>query len=218
MYIDKPLREYLDDLAAKKPAPGGGSAAALAAAIGAGLMSMVANYTVNNPKYKASQEKMAEILVKSENFRREFEGLVDKDVEAYKKLSMVRQGSPSTLSNVEGSKAMKGLPIDLSKLDEAYKEAVVPPFDICKAASACLKLCADLAEGCNKNLITDTAIAAIMLEGAFFSAKFNVYINLKYIKDIDFIGGLHKVLAPLEESVPKLKDEVLELCEEIIQR
>ena len=70
----------------------------------------------------------------------------------------------------------------------------------------------------NKNLITDTAIAAIFLEGAFFSAKFNVYINLKYIKDIDFVGEVHKVLAPLEESMPVLKEEILEMCEEIIQK
>ena len=57
-----------------------------------------------------------------------------------------------------------------------------------------------------------------MLEGAFFSAKFNVYINLKYIKDIDFVGEVHKVLAPLEESMPVLKEEILEMCEDVISK
>ena len=69
----------------------------------------------------------------------------------------------------------------------------------------------------NKNLVTDTAIAVILLEGAFFSAKFNVYINLKYIKDMDFIGGIHKILQPLEEELPKLKEEILEKCEDVIR-
>ena len=64
MYINKPLREYLDDLAARKPAPGGGSAAALAASIGAALLVMVLNYTAGNEKYRQVQEKAAAILAK----------------------------------------------------------------------------------------------------------------------------------------------------------
>ncbi|MBU0881617.1 MAG: cyclodeaminase/cyclohydrolase family protein, partial [Candidatus Omnitrophica bacterium] len=46
MYIDKTLKEYFDDLAAKKAAPGGGSASAAVAATGTSLMSMVANFTI----------------------------------------------------------------------------------------------------------------------------------------------------------------------------
>ena len=57
----------------------------------------------------------------------------------------------------------------------------MPPYEVCKISADCLKLCDELVICGNKNLITDTAIAAICLEGAFFSAKFNVYINLKYI-------------------------------------
>ena len=202
MYNDKPLREYLDDLAARKPAPGGGSAAALAGAIGAGLMSMVANYTVGNPKYKDNEKKMAEILKRSEKCRTQLQSLVDKDVEAYAKLSA----------------GMKEVAKDSPGLDKLFKEAMQPPFEICKIAAEALGLCKRLAKLGNKNLITDTAIAAIMLEGAFFSAKFNVYVNLKYIKDIDFVGGIHKVLAPLEESMPELKVEILEMCEDVISK
>ena len=61
MYNEKPLRDYLNDLAARRPAPGGGSAAALSAAIGASLMSMVANYTAGNPKYKEGEAEAAKI-------------------------------------------------------------------------------------------------------------------------------------------------------------
>lgn len=200
MYIDKPLREYLDDLAAKKPAPGGGSAAALAAATGVSLMSMVANYTVGNPKYKSVEAKVSDILIRLDQYGSDLKRLIDEDVQAYEKLSGAIKESE------------KGSP----KLDAAYKAAVEPPFEICKIASDALKLCAALVECGNKNLITDTAIAAILLEGAFFSGKFNVYINLKYIKDMDFIGHIHKYLAPLEEEMPKLKEEILEKCEDAI--
>ena len=202
MYLESPLKTYLDDLAAKKPAPGGGSAAALAASIGAGLISMVANYTVNNPRYKNVEEEAAAILTKSEDARRELGSLIDKDVEAYSDLS----------------KALKEEGADRDRLEAAYKEALKPAFDVCMITAECLKLCKELVECGNKNLVTDIAIAAIMLEGAFFSAKFNVYINLKYMKDIDYIGEIHKRLAPLEEELPKLKEEILESCEDVISK
>jgi len=201
MYIDKPLDEYLADLSAKLPAPGGGSAAALSAAIGVSLMCMVANYTVGNPKYKDAEGRAADILIRAGNYRDELEGLIDEDAEAYKRLS----------------KTMKESAKDSARLDAAYKEALKPPLQVCKIAGEALRLCGELAAIGNKNLITDTAIAAILLEGAFFSAKFNVYINLRYIKDMDFIGEIHKALAPLEESMSELKEEILEKCEEVIK-
>lgn len=202
MYIDEPIRKYLDDLAAREPTPGGGSAAALAASVGASLMMMAANYTIGNPRYKDAEERLAALMTKLERFGRELRDLIDKDVEAYKKLS----------------KAIKEYKKDPSKLDEAYKEATAPVFDISRITGECLKLCEDLAECGNKNLITDIAAAAILLEGAFFAAKFNVYINLKYIKDLGYIEKVHKALAPLEEAMPKLKEEILERCEEVIAK
>ncbi|MDD5136222.1 MAG: cyclodeaminase/cyclohydrolase family protein [Candidatus Omnitrophica bacterium] len=202
MYINGPIKDYLNDLAAKKPAPGGGSAAALAGAIGVSLMSMVANYTAGNPKYKVNEAEMADILKRSEKYRAGLQALIDKDVEAYARLSS----------------GMKKVAKDSPELDKLFKEAMEPPFEMCKIAAEALGLCKRLVGAGNKNLITDTAIAAIMLESAFFSAKFNVYINLKYIKDIDFVGGIHKVLSPLEKSIPELKEEILEMCEDVISR
>ena len=191
MYIKESIKTYLNDLAARKPAPGGGSAAALFASIGAALMSMAANYT---PGAQG-------ILKKTEEARKRLQVLIDADIEAYGKLS----------------KAMKECSSP-AKLDSFFREAAKPPYEVCKISAECLKLCEELAERGNKNLITDVAIAAICLEGAFFAAKYNVYINLKYINDMDFIGEMHKVLQPLEEELPKLKEEILEKCEDVIAK
>lgn len=202
MYIDKPLREYLDDLAARKPAPGGGSAAALAAATGVSLMSMVLNYTIGNAKYKEREKEAADMLVKVEKAKQELQDLIDEDVQAYEKLT----------------RGMKEAGKDASKNDSLFKDAATPPFEMCKLSAEALKMCSRLVAIGNKNLVTDTAIAALMLESAFLSAKFNVYINLKYIKDMDFIGMVHKTLAPLEEELPKLKEDILEKCEDVIAK
>lgn len=202
MYLNRPIKEYLDDLAARVAAPGGGSAAALSACIGTGLMEMAANYTVGNVKYKDNEARIADILVKVEKFSQELQGLIDEDVAAYNKLS----------------KAVKEFKDDPAKMEPLYKDAVDVPFNVCRITSECIKLCEELANYGNKNLITDVAIAVIMLEGAFFAAKFNVYINLKYIKDMDYIEKIHKFLHPLEDKMPQLKEGIIEICEDVIQK
>jgi len=83
MYADKTLTKYLDDLAAKLPAPGGGSAAALSAALGASLISMVINFTLGKPKYARYEEDLREMFKISEKLRQEFLNLVDLDITAY---------------------------------------------------------------------------------------------------------------------------------------
>ena len=200
MYIDRPLKEYLDDLGARKSTPGGGSAAALTAATGTGLMSMVANYTVGKSEYKKVEEKAADVLLQIQKFDLKLRDLIDADVDAYKKL-------------VAGLKSVSG---DEAKSDELYKDAMESPFLVCEIAAKCMRLCLELAKIGNKNLITDTAIAAILFDAAFFAAKFNVYINLKYIKDTDYIAKIHNILMPLEDRMPNLKEEILEICEDAI--
>lgn len=83
MYAEQSINQYLDDLAAKKPAPGGGSAAALTAALGASLVSMVINFTLGKPKYAAYEAQLKILLEESEKLRKEFLGLTDKDALAF---------------------------------------------------------------------------------------------------------------------------------------
>ncbi len=83
-YKNQTLKKYLDDLAAKLPAPGGGSAAALTAAMGASLICMVINFTLGKPKYAQYESELKEILDKSEKLKEEFLNLVDLDVVVYK--------------------------------------------------------------------------------------------------------------------------------------
>ena len=60
------LEEFLEDLASSKPAPGGGSAAAVAGALAAALSSMVANLTVGKEQYKDVEGAFEGILEKAE--------------------------------------------------------------------------------------------------------------------------------------------------------
>jgi formiminotetrahydrofolate cyclodeaminase len=90
MYKDNSLTRYLDDLAAKLPAPGGGSASAVAAGLGTGLLSMVINFTLGKPKYAAYEKELALALQESERLRTGFLRLVDEDIAAYSSKDLER--------------------------------------------------------------------------------------------------------------------------------
>lgn len=164
MYLNQSIKTYIDDLASKKPAPGGGSAAALNAALAAALVSMVCNFTIGKEKYKEHEEKVRAILQKSETIRKELGRLIDADVDAYNKVAAAGK--------------------DIT--DEILKEAESVPEQVCKLCSDGMKLCESLVDIGNKNLISDVGVASIMFLSAFQSADFNVKINLKFIKDKEF--------------------------------
>ena len=84
MYINQSLKKYLNDLAAKLPAPGGGSAAALSGALGVSLMAMVCQFTLGKDKFRAVEGAIKEILDYTESSRKRLLELVDEDVEAFK--------------------------------------------------------------------------------------------------------------------------------------
>src|SRR5437763_16144140 len=77
------VREFSEQLASKAPTPGGGSAAALAGALGAGLVSMVCNFTVGRERYADVEEEMQALLRRSEALRTALEQAVEDDVTAY---------------------------------------------------------------------------------------------------------------------------------------
>src|SRR5438067_8843546 len=78
-----PVHEFVEGLAAKQPTPGGGSAAALAGALGAGLVSMVCRYTVGRERYADVEDAMQRVLARSESLREALEEAVEADVAAY---------------------------------------------------------------------------------------------------------------------------------------
>jgi formiminotetrahydrofolate cyclodeaminase len=71
------VRELLDAVPARAPAPGGGSVAAIAAALAAGLTTMAARFAPED------WERRAEIIGRAEELRARIEPLADRDVAAY---------------------------------------------------------------------------------------------------------------------------------------
>jgi len=190
---NKTLIQYLDELSSAAPTPGGGSVAGITAALGAGLLCKVASLTIGKEKYKSVEPEMQGILKRAGEFREKFCQLATQDEEVYKKLSDIFK-----------------LPKDERKdlINEALKDAIDVPLQVCKAAHGAIKLCIPLVQKGNKNLITDTGIASLMLKCAFESAVLNVEINLKYIKESAFILKIGNTLKPIEENIETIAEEV----------
>jgi methenyltetrahydrofolate cyclohydrolase len=74
--LDLPLREFLDVVAGEEPTPAGGSAAALAVAISAGLSAMVARASPDWPEAGSA-------VAQAERLRKRAAPLAQRDAEAY---------------------------------------------------------------------------------------------------------------------------------------
>ena len=205
MYINQSLKKYLDDLAARTPTPGGGSAAAFTSALGCALLSMVANFTIGNPKYKETDAEAKKYLEEAEKLRLRLMELVDLDVSSYEKVYQAQKMPKETVEEKAKRK---------EKIQEATREAVAVPWEICRLSAQGLKLCQNMVEKTNINLISDLAVAASLLKAGFRSGLVNVEINLSVLEDTDFIVKIRQVLEPLEKESEVLSGVILERVKE----
>ncbi len=174
MYIDQPLRYFMDKLASKSPEPGGGSVAALTGALGAALVSMVSNLTLGKDKYKDVQSQIEQLLKESEKLRDEMQGLIQKDTEAYGALSVVYKMP----KNTDDEKAARA-----SKMQEALKEACKVPFEIGLKSLEVARLAERAAAIGNVAAVSDAGVAVLLAQACAQSAALNVKININSIKD-----------------------------------
>ena len=82
-YVDRPLREYIDEAASGAPTPGGGSVGALCGALGTTMASMAANFTAGKEKFRAVESRVQSALKLLDEARRKFLDLMHRDMDAY---------------------------------------------------------------------------------------------------------------------------------------
>ena len=193
MYINESINKYLNDLAARQPTPGVGSAAALAGALGAALLEMVCNFTAGNKKYKDVEALVNGHMASLKQIREEFMALIDEDVKVY--------------SNIRAAFKTK----DEKIIDKALKDGYYISLKMCELSKSGIGAALDLAAKSNINLITDVGCGAELLKASFNSGVFNSEINLKGIKDLSFVEKERPAL-------DKMKNEALGLYKRAISK
>lgn len=181
MYLDRPLHDYLDELASAQPTPGGGSAAALSGAMGAALASMVAHLTLGKAKYADVEPEVEELLQQTEKLRARFQQLMQEDIDAYGKLSTSFKLPRNTPEEVDA----RGKAIQKQLL-----EAALVPLEMLESAFQLVQYCCRLAEIGNANVLSDIATGALLASSAGAGAAWMVRANLVAMKDLEMVNIL----------------------------
>jgi formiminotetrahydrofolate cyclodeaminase len=200
MLSEKPVVTFLDELASAAPAPGGGSAAALAAAMGAALVSMVANLTLGKPKYADVQAEVQGILARSEALRHQCQDLLERDVAAYTQVAQVYKMPRDT----EEQKAARA-----AAMQKALQNATAVPLELAGVCVEILNLCPASGAKGNVNAVSDVGVAALMAEAGLRAAALNVLINLGSIKDEAFVRRERARLDALLDGKAQFKEQIM---------
>lgn len=168
------IGQFLEDLASPAPVPGGGSAAAVAAGMGAALLAMVSNLTLGRKRYSDVQDRAEHARDDALRLMRRACELADDDARAYAGVSAA-MGMPR---GTETERAERR-----SCIQRALKEAALPPLETMRVASEAARQSAALVTFGNRSAITDVGTAALLADSAFRAARLNVEVNIKLVED-----------------------------------
>ena len=200
IYAREALQVYLDDAAADKPAPGGGSVSACAGALGAALVSMVCNLTRGREKFAAVEAEIVALVEASEAARGRLEQLLQEDTTAYNGVIAAYRMPKETAEEqaARGQAIQDGLII-----------AADVPLEICRVAVEVCRLAKVAAGIGNPQAVTDAGIGAILGEAAVVGAALNVRINLGSIKDEAYVAKAAAEIDEIQAAAAALRAEVL---------
>lgn len=203
------LREYVEALAGDAPAPGGGSAAALAGAIAAASARMVGSFTVGREKYAAVEDEIRAHLTAIDAVRTEMLALVQADVDAFGAVGAAYAMPRETAEQKSARSAA---------IQDALRSAADVPL---RLARACAELSRHLpvllAKG-NRNLVSDVGVGAKLCAAACECAGLNVEVNLASLKDEEFVTATRAETETLLAEVRGTCTEVWEGAAAAIRR
>lgn len=202
MIKDKSVQVFLDELASKASTPGGGSTAAIIGAMGAALISMVANLTVGKKNYEAVAGEIKDILARSEALRAQLTGMIKADVDVFNKV-MGAYGMPKETDEQKARRT--------EAIQAALKEATDVPLACARLCNEVINLSLPIAEKGNKGVISDAGVAVLAGYAALRSAALNVYINIGGIKDESFVQDRSNQLDAILAGMDGLTERVYQI-------
>ncbi len=175
---DMTVTQFVDTVASDAPAPGGGSVAALAGAIGAALTAMVGNLTQGRKKYADFAPFAAEVEKQGNALKAQLLDVMDRDTDAFMLVSNAFAMPKAT----DEEKAARS-----AAIQEGLKACTKTPMEMMELCAKAARLAADFAEnGFNDSSASDLGVAFLSLSAAIRGAWLNVLINISSIKDQAF--------------------------------
>ncbi|MFH1263638.1 MAG: glutamate formimidoyltransferase [Pseudomonadota bacterium] len=201
--VSMPVSQFVDECSTETPTPGGGSVAALAGSLAAGLSAMVANLTQGKKKFAAVHEEMVQVAVRGQELKNELVAAVDRDTEAFDKV-MEAFRLPKGTSEQES--------VRLAAIEEATRGAAEVPLSVLEKMPAILDLAKVVAEKGNPSSRSDAGVAASMARAGAEGAYLNVKINIATLKDRAVANRLGKRAEELLARARSAADAVWKIC------
>jgi len=193
------VQEFISELSSGKPAPGGGSVAALCGALAAALSTMVANLTVDREKYGQTRKSMEEVRMTAATLSTRFLALMQQDSDTYQKVMAAFELPRETDDQITSRQAA---------IEGAMKKAATVPLETLRASEELIRVARDAVRGGNPNAITDAAAAVQLANTTAVVASYNVQINISRIKDQAFVAKCEKEVAEILKRQEALLSDV----------
>jgi len=203
-WLSRTLGGALEALAGEEPAPGGGSAAALAGSMAAGLVGMVAHLTLKRRRLAEVHPEFETILAEVDVLRSNLLDLAGRDAAAYLDVAAAYR-LPRGEGHGEAAQADRD-----ERIQAALMNAAGVPLKTCRRCVRLLELALDACRRGNPNAVTDAGVAALLAAAGFRGAGYNVRINLKDITDAEFVAHTAAELEHLTQRAAELERETSE--------
>lgn len=199
------LRGFIEEVASRSSAPGGGSVSAALAAMGAGLGSMVAKLTQGVRKFEALEPTMRRIIPPLHEASRALIPMIDADTNAFN----IYMDGLRMPKGTEEEKATRS-----AKLQQGLKEAVKVPLQTMRLADQAWDAMCEVAKHGNLASKSDVQVGARALETGIWGAYQNVLINLGGIKDKAFKTETLEEAQAMDSRAKEKCSQVLAILEE----
>ena len=180
------------------PSVGGGGAGALSGAMGAALVSMVANLSLGREKYAAFQDLISETLSEAEALASDLTECIRKDMIAFDQVIQAFRLPKST----DEEKAVRS-----EAVQNAYKIAASAPADVAEKCIEVMQLAEGLLFRSNATAASDLTVAALEARTGILVSLENVNVNLAVIRDEEYVSRMRA----WAENIDKESQRLLEL-------
>ncbi len=202
--INLPLKDFVNVTASESPAPGGGSVAAFAAALGASLGTMVANLSAHKKGWDDRWEEFSQWAEKGQTYIVELLKMVDEDCIAFDELMAARKLPKDTQAAFETR---------IAAVNKATIRAIEVPFKVMKITAASMELILFVSDNGLSNSVSDAGVGALLARTAIQGAFFNVRINCKSLDNPGYVAKLLKEAQDIYNQSLEMEKEIMEIVE-----
>jgi formiminotetrahydrofolate cyclodeaminase len=177
----RPFVDLLSAFRSPDPTPGGGSASALAGAVGASLLAMVAS--LGRPEAESNDDvgRLHSAGERCTSLSDRLSVLMDEDAAAYNDVV----GAFKLPKSTNAEKSARSL-----RIQEALRGATEVPLDVMRACAEALRQGAIVARFGNRNARSDVQVGLELLAAGMRGARMNVEINLQSLKDVAYVQAV----------------------------